>query len=350
MLNRLFRQRPAYAAGEALYALAAAKARDPAFYRDAGAPDTVEGRFELYMIHVILLVLRLRGQGRQAQETSQVMFDAFLRGLDDAMREMGVGDLSVGKKMRKLGEAFYGRAKGYAESLGDPAAREALVRRTLFADAPGEGADAGARTLADYLARARAPSRRPAAGTPARRRGELSGPRAMTAAPPWSVPVRLSEIQRGPRTLELAADAAARARIATLLDLPALERFEARVNVAPWLDGAQVDARWSADLSQTCSVTAEPFAGAFSGEFSVRAVPADSRAAPSPEAEVSVDPDAEDPPDVLEGEVVDLGAYLVEHLALELDPFPRAPGAQFEPPAAEPEPSPFAALAALKRS
>ena len=141
---RLFRQRPAFAAGQALYRAAADKARDPAFYRDAHAPDTVEGRFELYMIHVILLAMRLRGQGRRAAETSQVTFDAFLRGLDDAMREMGVGDLSVGKKMRRLGEAFYGRAKRYSELIDDPAELQAMVRRTLYADGEGADADAGA--------------------------------------------------------------------------------------------------------------------------------------------------------------------------------------------------------------
>lgn len=156
MLDRLFRQRPAYAAGQALYRAAADKARDPAFYSDGHAPDTVEGRFELYMIHVILLAMRLRGHGRAAAETSQVMFDAFLRGLDDAMREMGVGDLSVGKKMRRLGEAFYGRAKRYDASMGDPAELRALVRRTLFADMDGPEAEEGAAAVADYAARAHA--------------------------------------------------------------------------------------------------------------------------------------------------------------------------------------------------
>ena len=150
MLKRLFRPNPAYEAGWSLYRTAAAQARSPGFYASAHAPDTVEGRFELYMIHVILLAMRLRGHGARAGETSQVMFDAFLRGLDDAMREMGVGDLSVGKKMRKLGEAFYGRVHAYEAalaSLPDRAALEALVARTLLADA--KDADPG--PLADYV-------------------------------------------------------------------------------------------------------------------------------------------------------------------------------------------------------
>ena len=155
MFKRLFSQRPAYAAGERLYAAAAAQARDPAFYRDGGVPDVIEGRFELYLIHVALVVNRLRGKGGRASETNQVVFDAFLKGLDDALREMGVGDLSVGKKMRRLGEAFYGRAKGYASALApgaEPGELPALVARTLFAERA--DADALAAPMADYLRRA----------------------------------------------------------------------------------------------------------------------------------------------------------------------------------------------------
>ena len=168
------------------------------------------------------------------------------------------------------------------------------------------------------------------------------------SAPPWSVPVRLAEVQRGPHVHRLEADEPARARIARLLDLPSLSRLQGEVTVAPWLDGAELDGRWSADLQQLCGVTAEPFDVVCSGAFQLRAVPPDSRAAPSPEAELSLDADAEDPPDILKGDAIDLGAYLVEHLALELEPFPRAPGVEWEPPAAEPEPSPFAVLARLK--
>lgn len=133
-LARLFSPRPAVLAGRRLYAAAVAQARRPGFYRDLGAADLPEGRFELYTLHVVLLLHRLKGQGGQAAETSQALFDAYLRGLDDALRELGVGDLSVGKKMRKLGEAFYGRAKAYdqaLEALPDRSALEGLIGRTL---------------------------------------------------------------------------------------------------------------------------------------------------------------------------------------------------------------------------
>jgi len=151
ILDRLFRPRPAKLAGFELYTKAAAQARRPALYTAMRVPDTREGRFELYTLHVIALIERLRGQGEAAAETSQATFDAYLRGLDDAFRELGVGDLSVGKKMKKLGQAFYGRLRSYDHALTTLPCRkelEALIGRTV-----GEEADAGA--LADYLLTAR---------------------------------------------------------------------------------------------------------------------------------------------------------------------------------------------------
>ena len=154
-LSRLFSPRPAVLAGRRLYASAAAQARSPAFYAAMGAPDTVEGRFELYSLHVALLLRRLKGQGPQAAETAQGLFDAYVQALDDALREMGVGDLSVGKKMRKLGEAFYGRVKNYDEAfaaLPDTAPLAAIIGRTVLM------AEAGARAgpLVEYAVAAMA--------------------------------------------------------------------------------------------------------------------------------------------------------------------------------------------------
>ena len=137
LLERLFRPRPAREAGRALYALAVAQARTPALYADFGAPDTPEGRFELYSLHVLLLLERLRGAGAEAAEVSQCLFDTYLKDLDHALRELGVGDLSVGRKMRRLGEAFYGRGRSYdgaAASLPDPRPLEAFLVRTVYAE------------------------------------------------------------------------------------------------------------------------------------------------------------------------------------------------------------------------
>jgi cytochrome b pre-mRNA-processing protein 3 len=154
MLKRLFKPRPAQAAGRALYALTVPQARRPALYAELGVPDTPEGRFECYSLHVYLILERLKGHGEQAAEIAQAVFDAYLSDLDHALRELGVGDLSVGKRMRKLGEAFYGRVKSFEAALAalpDTAELEALLTRTIYAET-----DAGrAPALAAYLLRQR---------------------------------------------------------------------------------------------------------------------------------------------------------------------------------------------------
>jgi cytochrome b pre-mRNA-processing protein 3 len=167
MLNRLFRPRPAQVAGRALYTAAVAQARTPALYAALGAPDTTEGRFELYSLHVVLLIDRLQGEGEGAAEVNQALFDAYVKSLDDALREMGVGDLSVGKKMRKLGEAFFGRAKNYQAAfaaLPDRGPLEALLSRTVYAEAPPRAAELADYVLAQRAALADQPAERVLAG------------------------------------------------------------------------------------------------------------------------------------------------------------------------------------------
>ena len=137
LFDRFLKPKPAQAAGRALYAGAVVQARTTELYQELAAPDTIEGRFELYSLHVFLLLDRLRRQGPQAADTAQALFDAYVQALDDALREIGVGDIVVGKKMRKLGEAFYGRVKSYEaafDALPDQAALEALLARTIYAE------------------------------------------------------------------------------------------------------------------------------------------------------------------------------------------------------------------------
>jgi cytochrome b pre-mRNA-processing protein 3 len=151
--KRLMKPRPAIVAGENLYSGAVAQARRPALYTDLAVPDTREGRFELYSLHMILLLDRLKGQGAQAEETAQGLVDRFTRGLDDAFRELGVGDLSVAKRIKKLAEAFYGRVRSADQAfaaLPDRRTLEALVSRTLY-----EGDAGKATAMTDYLLTAR---------------------------------------------------------------------------------------------------------------------------------------------------------------------------------------------------
>jgi cytochrome b pre-mRNA-processing protein 3 len=150
VFQSLFRQRGPKIVGGQLYESVVERARQPAFYTRYAVADTVEGRFELYSLHVILLLHRLKGGGPKAAEIAQALFDIFISQLDHALREIGVGDLSVAKKMRKLGEAFYGRAKAYEAALdaGGEDELQALIGRTVFAGA----AEAGrAEAMAAYV-------------------------------------------------------------------------------------------------------------------------------------------------------------------------------------------------------
>jgi cytochrome b pre-mRNA-processing protein 3 len=153
-LQRLLKPGPARSAGEALYASTVAQARTPALYAALGAPDTPDGRFEVYTVHVLLVLDRLREVGPEAAAINQALFDAYIGGLDNGLRELAVGDLSVGKTMRRLGEAFYGRGKALNaafDALPDRSSLDGLLTRTIF----GGAESATASQLGDYLVRAR---------------------------------------------------------------------------------------------------------------------------------------------------------------------------------------------------
>lgn len=163
--------------------------------------------------------------------------------------------------------------------------------------------------------------------------------------------VTLAEVQRAPVKRSLVADEAARARIAKALGLDSLGRLQAEIQAKAWLDGVEVAGRWSARVGQVCGVTLDPFESELSGEIHLRALPEGSAAlggADESGGELDLDPDADDPPDVLESDRIDLGAYVVEDLSLAIDPFPRKPGAEFAAPEDKGELSPFAVLAKLK--
>ena len=165
----------------------------------------------------------------------------------------------------------------------------------------------------------------------------------------WPIAMALHELGRGASERRLIAEGPACSRIAKALDLVELKSLEANLRISPWLDGAQIEGRWSAVIVQTCGVSLEPFETALGGELTVRAVPSGSPALSSePEHELELDPEADDPPDEAVEGLLPLGAYVVEDLSLALDPFPRKPGVEFQAPDPLPEPSPFAVLARLK--
>jgi cytochrome b pre-mRNA-processing protein 3 len=148
MILPLFRRSTRADTISALYGAIVAQARMPAFYRDYGVPDTVDGRFELIVLHLVLLMRRFDRDGA-LRELGQGVFDAFCKDMDHNLREMGVSDLKVPKEMRQIGAAYYGRANAYrgAFAQGIDALAAACARNVL--GMPGR-AEAGTR-LATYI-------------------------------------------------------------------------------------------------------------------------------------------------------------------------------------------------------
>lgn len=135
-------------AGFALYTAAVAAARAPFLFHTLGVPDTIDGRFDVVGLYVFLVIDRLRHAPPPGPDLAQAVFDAMFSDMDVNLREMGVGDLSVGRKVRTMWEAFHGRARAYAAPLeadDAPGLAAALTRNVWRSAAP---ASAGAARLA----------------------------------------------------------------------------------------------------------------------------------------------------------------------------------------------------------
>jgi cytochrome b pre-mRNA-processing protein 3 len=117
---------------EAIYGMIVTQAREPLFYRDLGVPDTVNGRFDLLVLHLWMVLRRLNSIEGGA-DLSQTLFDRFCDDMDANLREMGVGDLTVPKRMQAFGEAFYGRVAAYDAALaaGEEPLAQALAKNIL---------------------------------------------------------------------------------------------------------------------------------------------------------------------------------------------------------------------------
>jgi cytochrome b pre-mRNA-processing protein 3 len=124
LISRLFRKKPIKVAARALYDQLSRAARQPELFGDGRVPDSPDGRFEMLALHASVLFSRLSKRGEQAEETSQEVFNIMFSALDHALRELGVGDLSVGKRIRKLAESFYGRMAVYTGALDLPEAEQ----------------------------------------------------------------------------------------------------------------------------------------------------------------------------------------------------------------------------------
>lgn len=137
MIFSLFKPRQGPDAPFLLLERVVAAARAPALYLRAGVPDTFEGRFECLALHAFVVMRRLRELPDPAAEVSQEFVDHLFAHLDQGLRQSGIGDLGVPKRMKKMAQGFYGRIDAYDAALesGDRAELEAALRRNVTGDA-----------------------------------------------------------------------------------------------------------------------------------------------------------------------------------------------------------------------
>ncbi|MTH97769.1 ubiquinol-cytochrome C chaperone family protein [Roseibium sp. RKSG952] len=121
-----------------VYSGIVAQARQPVFYSDYLVPDTIDGRYDMILVHAILFFRRLQGENKKVAEFGQGVFDLFFADMDASLREMGVTDTRVPKKVKVMGEAFYGRADAYTPLLTgkDVDGLADALGRNVFPDRP----------------------------------------------------------------------------------------------------------------------------------------------------------------------------------------------------------------------
>ncbi len=152
-LQSVFKRNRPVEPARRIYAVIVRQARCEPFYRDFGIPDTVDGRFEMIVLHAFLVLRRLKTDGGATDSLGQELFDVMFDDMDVNLREMGAGDMGVGKRVRKMVQAFYGRLAAYDDALDreDDGLAEALVRNLYgtVATPPDDGVE----MLAEYVRR-----------------------------------------------------------------------------------------------------------------------------------------------------------------------------------------------------
>ncbi len=330
-------------AGFALYTASVAAARAPAYFEQLGVPDTLDGRFDLVGLFAALMIRRLRQAPPPGAALAQAVFDAMFADMDFNLREIGVGEMSVGKKIRVMWEAFHGRAQAYETPLaqGDLGALAAALW----------GATCGAgRRRRVRRRRWRARLWRRTGRWPGRTWRRCGAARWRFCPPPWRWangrawsaggarltdetgavgPAAAPEMSRlypvtrigagADFTVEAKAEEcralARRMGVEAILSLGC--RFDLRRPVG---DAVAASGALRARVRQVCVVSLEVFEAEVRENFSLRFVP---------EGRESDELDLESDDEVTySGGVLDLGEAAAEQLALALDPFPRKPGAE----------------------
>ncbi len=132
-LTSIFTDRKQENAAYKLYSSIVVKSRQPEFYTDFGVQDTFDCRFDMLVVHIFLVLHRLKMDHGQTSDMAQKIFDIMFADMDQSLRETGVGDMGIGKRIKAMARAFYGRLAAYEEGLeGDDNVMGNALKRNLF--------------------------------------------------------------------------------------------------------------------------------------------------------------------------------------------------------------------------
>ena len=152
VLSRLFGHGQQADPAARLYSGIVEQSRQPNFYRDCAVPDSVDGRFELIALHVFLVLHHLKAGDGTERDLGQALFDTFVRDMDASLREMGAGDLGVGKRVKTMIRGLFGRIAAYEAALkGGSGELEGALARNLYGTT--SAAPQALEAMAGYLRR-----------------------------------------------------------------------------------------------------------------------------------------------------------------------------------------------------
>jgi cytochrome b pre-mRNA-processing protein 3 len=153
MLGLFRRENPSRRAANALHDSIAARAREPIFHTRFYVADSIDGRFDLFTLHAFLVLDALKEEGAAGKGTGEQLANAIFAGFEEALRELGVGDMGISRRIRAMANAFYGRLAAYQAAGSEEELSDALLRN-LYRGEKTRG-DA-ARVLAHYIFAAQA--------------------------------------------------------------------------------------------------------------------------------------------------------------------------------------------------
>ena len=152
MLRRFLGQDSSMTAAQGLYEALVARSRAPVFFTEFAVPDTIDGRFDMLTLHGFAVMEALKSSGPEGEKLGTALASLIFAGFDEGLRELGVGDFGISRRMKALGGAFYGRLEAYDGAVSEPALADAIVRNLYR----GEGASRPqAEVLAHYFGIAR---------------------------------------------------------------------------------------------------------------------------------------------------------------------------------------------------